>query len=118
MAGSRERHGHSTELEEAAALGAFRVVGAAGDRVIAVKPVRGAKVLKDLLREYFAGCRLVVIRGELDVPELSVVESGYRVRFEDGTEKDLSAEALAKVLRKRKMRKTADGGSEAPFESE
>lgn len=96
--------GAPRELEEAATQGAFRAVGVTENRVLTVKPVRGATVLKDLLREHFAGCRLVVIRGGLDVPELLVAADGYRVRFEDGTEKDFSSEALAKALRKPRLR--------------
>lgn len=96
--------GAPPELEEAAASGAFRSVGVAGDRVLTVKPMRGPTVLKDLLREHFVGCRLVVTRGHLDAPELLVAPGGYRVRFEDAAEKDYSAEALAKALRKPRLR--------------
>ncbi len=96
--------GAPPELEQAAAQGAFRAVGVTANRVLTVKPVHGATVLKDLLREYFAGCRLVVIRGGLDAPELLVAPDGYRVRFEDGTERDFSSEALAKALRKPRLR--------------
>lgn len=99
------------ELEEPAALGAFRAVGVADERVVTVKPVHGAKVLEDLLREHFAGCRLVLIRGELSAPELTVTQSGYRVRFEDEAEQEFSAEALARALRKSQLRKSVDPGS-------
>ena len=99
------------ELEEAAAQGAFRAVGVSAARVLTVKPVKGASVLKDLLREHFVGCRLVVIRGDLDAPELLGAPGGYRVRFEDGAEKDFSAEALAKALRKPRLRESS--GSDA-----
>ena len=92
-------------LEEPAALGAFRAVGVNQGRVVAVKPVRGEAVVKDLLREHFAGCRLVVIRGELEAPALVVTPSGYRIRFEDGGEREFAAEALAKALRGPRLRK-------------
>ena len=93
------------ELKEAAAQGAFRSVGVTADRVLTVKPVKGATVVKDLLREHFAGCRLVLIRGNHDAPELPVAAGGYRVRFADGADKDFSAEALAKALRKPRLRR-------------
>ncbi len=48
-------------LEAAAALGAARAVAAADGRSVAVKALRGAPVLRDLLREHFAGCALVLV---------------------------------------------------------
>ncbi len=101
------------ELEQAAASGAFRAVGVIEGRVLTVKPVRGALVITDLLREHFAGCRLVVIRGDLPetaAPELMLAKSGYRVRFEDGTEKEFAADALAKALRRPRLWKPGDSG--------
>jgi hypothetical protein len=53
----------SLSLEAAAALGARRAVAAGGGRSVAVKPLRGAPVLRDLLREHFRGCALVLVRG-------------------------------------------------------
>ncbi len=99
--------GPPPQLEEVAELGVFRVVGVTAKRVVTVKPMHGATVLKDLLREYFVGCRLVVIRGELDAPELLAIPSGYRVRFEDGDEKDFSSDALARALLKPHLRRSA-----------
>jgi len=52
------------DLETAAAAGALRAVAVGGGRSAAVKPLRGAAVLGDLLREHFRGCALVLIRGE------------------------------------------------------
>jgi len=51
-------------LETAARLGALRAVSVAGDRSVAVKPLKGAPVLRDLLGEHFRGCALVLVRGE------------------------------------------------------
>jgi hypothetical protein len=53
------------DLETAAAAGALRAVAVGGNRSAAVKPLRGAAVLGDLLREHFRGCALVLIRGEI-----------------------------------------------------
>jgi hypothetical protein len=50
-------------LEAAAALGAARAVAAGDGRSVAVKALRGAPVLRDLLREHFAGCTLVLVAG-------------------------------------------------------
>jgi hypothetical protein len=49
-------------LETAAALGARRAVAAGGGRSLALKPLRGEPVLRDLVREHFLGCALVLVR--------------------------------------------------------
>jgi hypothetical protein len=54
----------SGSLETAAAAGALRAVAVGGGRSLAVKPLYGAPVLRDLLREHFRGCRLVLVCGE------------------------------------------------------
>lgn len=58
------------DLEAAAAAGVLRAVSAGGDRSVVVKPLRGAPVFRDLLREHFRGAVLVLVRGELDAPLL------------------------------------------------
>ncbi len=50
-------------LEEAAAAGVLRAVAVGESRVTTVKPIRGAAVLDDLLREHFRGCLLVLVWG-------------------------------------------------------
>lgn len=102
------------QLEEAAAQGAFRSVALASGRVFALKRVRGASVLKDLLREHFSGCRLVLVRGEVEAAELLGGQEGYRIRFEDGSERTYSAEALAKALRKPRLRRVDSSQPDAP----
>ncbi len=57
-------------LESAAGLGVLRAVAVGAGRTVAVKPLRGAPVLRDLLREHFRGCDLVLVRGEVDAPAL------------------------------------------------
>ena len=62
----------AASLESAAALGARRAVAAGGGRSVAVKVLRGEPVLRDLLREHFPGCALVLVRvhgGEALAPE-------------------------------------------------
>jgi len=58
------------DLETAAAAGVLRAVAAGGGRSVAVKPLKGAPVLGDLLREHFRGCALVLVRGEATGPEI------------------------------------------------
>jgi hypothetical protein len=50
-------------LDQAAALGALRAVAVAGGRSLALKALRGAPVWRDLLREHFQGCALVLVAG-------------------------------------------------------
>lgn len=52
----------AASLESAAALGVRRAVAAGGGRSVAVKALRGEPVLRDLLREHFPGCQLVLVR--------------------------------------------------------
>jgi hypothetical protein len=39
-------------------------------RSVAIKSRRGPPVLRDLLREHFRGCRVVLVRGDAELPEL------------------------------------------------
>lgn len=57
-------------LGAAAGLGALRAVSVGAGRTVSVKPLRGEPVLRDLLREHFRGCALVLVRGEVDAPGL------------------------------------------------
>lgn len=95
------------ELETALAGGAFRAVAVGSGRVVAAKAPAGPPVLRDLLREHFLGCALVVVRpGEgvapelADVPRLEAGAGGYRVAPPGGTPREITAEALAARLRK------------------
>lgn len=53
-------------LEEAVSAGAFRAVAAGPGRTVSLKAVAGPPVLRDLLREHFLGCALVVVRVDRD----------------------------------------------------
>lgn len=66
-------------LEDAAAAGVLRAVSVGGDRVMTVKPIRGAAVLDDLLREHFRGCQLVLVRGGEGLPRLEADGDGWRL---------------------------------------
>jgi hypothetical protein len=74
------------ELETAAAAGALRAVAVGGGRAIALKPMRGQAVLRDLLREYFTGCALVLIQGAAKAPLLaSDGQGGWKILGSDGS---------------------------------
>lgn len=85
-------------LAAAAALGALRAVAVGGGRAVALKPLRGPAVLKDLLREHFTGCALVLVRGEVDAPVLRAADGGWRVRRDD-EERAYDSARLAAALR-------------------
>ena len=86
-------------LEQAAAVGALRAVAIGGGRSVAVKPMRGAPVMKDVLREHFAGCALVLVRGEIDLPKLEREGDGWRVRLDEESRR-YTTEQLARALRR------------------
>ncbi len=86
-------------LAEAAREGALRAVAIGGGRSVAIKPMRGAPVLKDVLREHFSGCALVLVHGDIDLPLLERDDARWRVTLDDES-RTYSAESLAAALRK------------------
>lgn len=88
------------DLAAAAGLGALRAVSVGRCGSVAVKPRRGAAVLKDLLRENFRGCALVLLRGEVAAPELAAGDQGCRLSFPDGSGRAFSYEELIAALRR------------------
>jgi hypothetical protein len=91
-------------LETAAALGVLRAVSVSGGRSVAVKPLRGQPVLRDLLREHFQGCVLVLVRGEVEAPRLIATPGGgWEVKppeTSEGAVRQFDSEGLAAALRK------------------
>ncbi len=116
----REASGPVPEsLSAAANAGVLRAVAAGGGRSVAVKPLRGEPVLRDLLREHFRGCRLVLVTGEIDAPLLEPTDERraggapteqrraggapaehWMVRTEDGSTTRWTTERLTAALRK------------------
>jgi hypothetical protein len=87
-------------LEAAAALGVLRAVAVGEGRSVAVKPLRGAPVLKDLLREHFRGCVLVLVRGEIEAPSLRIEGEGWVVSPPGAGSRRYGVAELAGALRK------------------
>jgi hypothetical protein len=87
-------------LGAAADLGVLRAVSVGEGRAVAVKPLRGAPVLKDLLREYFQGCALVFVRGALDAPALAPDGDGWRISPPGLASRRSSTEDFVASLRK------------------
>jgi hypothetical protein len=88
------------DLETAAGLGALRAVAVGEGRAVAVKPLRGAPVLKDLLREHFQGCALILVRGPVNAPLLVPDGEGWRVEPPGAASRLYKSEDLASALRK------------------
>jgi hypothetical protein len=96
--------------ETAVAAGAFRAAAVVPGRVVSVKRVTGPPVLRDLLREHFLGCALVVVRpggtgsgleGELaEAPILEPVGESLRVRPPGQAALELAPAELAARLRR------------------
>jgi hypothetical protein len=86
-------------LESAAGLGVLRAVSVGGGRTVAVKPLRGEPVLKDLLREHFLGCALVLVRGEVAAPRLSPDGDRWRVETSGEAARAYDTAQLMGVLR-------------------
>ncbi|HYG62090.1 MAG TPA: hypothetical protein VEL74_05885 [Thermoanaerobaculia bacterium] len=88
------------DLETAAAAGVLRAVAVGGDRSVVVKPLRGAPVLQDLLREHFRGTALVLVRGELEAPLLRWVGEEWEVTVPGQAAVRLETGRLVPALRK------------------
>jgi hypothetical protein len=88
-------------VETAAGLGILRAVAVGSGRSVAVKPLKGPAVLRDLLREHFRGCALVLIQGDApaDVASLRPAETGWSVAAPGEAARAFTTEALAAALR-------------------
>jgi hypothetical protein len=92
------------DLARAAALGVLRAVAVGDGRSAAVKPLRGEPVLRDLLREHFRGCALVLLRAPQPplgpaAPDLAPDGDAWRVAV-DGAARRYGTAELAAALRK------------------
>lgn len=87
-------------LTAASGAGVLRAV-AVDDRVtVTAKRRKGAVVMKDLLREYFVGCSVVLVRGGEGLPHLSTADGGWRLEVPGAPAKDLDTTKLVAALRK------------------
>ncbi len=58
-------------FDRAGSIGVFRAVEVGATATLSCKPRKGSVVLKDLLREHFLGCSVVLVRGYDQAPELA-----------------------------------------------
>ena len=87
-------------LEDASSAGALRAVAVGSGAVVSVKRLKGPPVLKDLLREHFTGCRLVLVSGTVEAPEISPAGDSWLIRWEEGVQRKLSTDELIGDLEK------------------
>ena len=79
--------------------GAWKVVAVEEARSVAVKSRRGPPVLRDLLREHFRGCRVVLVRGDLALPTLRPRGAGWELEGVDGSVRRVTTADLLHTLR-------------------
>lgn len=87
--------------------GAFRAVALSEGRSVALKRVSGPPVLRDVVREHFLGCALVVVAEGAPVeaeltgePTLEPADGGYRVTVPGEAGRVFAPSALAARLRR------------------
>ncbi len=86
-------------------LEAFRAVAVGDGRSIAMKPMKGKPVLRDLLREHFLGADVVLVAGLELFPRLSAREEGLWKLEESATASRVyTSEELLVRLRKPALR--------------
>jgi hypothetical protein len=64
-----------------------------------VKTRRGPPVLRDLLREHFRGCRLVLVKGAVPLPLLRPRGDDWELAGFDGGLRRLTTAELVRALR-------------------
>lgn len=81
---------------------------AGGDRAVVVgegwtvtaRPRKGASRLRELMRQQFLGCTLVLVHGEADAPSLAPAgEGAWRVSIPGGCERRITLDQLVAALR-------------------
>lgn len=87
-------------LTAASGAGVLRAVGVDEGVTVAVKPRQGGAVMKDLLREYFVGCSVVLVRGGEPLPRLSAAEGGWLLEVPGAATRALDTASLVATLRK------------------
>ena len=89
-----------SDLEAASSAGALRAVAVSSRSIVSVKRLKGPPVLRDVVREHFTGCRLVLVRGSVEAPEIVPDGERWLICWARGAERTLSTEQLMNELRK------------------
>lgn len=80
--------------------GFFQSIAVGADATLSVKRRIGPAVARDLIREYFLGCDLVLMAGRAEYPCLKRLESGWVVTLPDGAENEFTTQELIAALRR------------------
>ena len=87
-------------LRAALDAGSDRAVAVGEGWTVTARPRKGAARLRELMRQQFLGCTLVLVHGEADAPWLAPVgEDAWRVTIPGGGERRLTLEQLVAALR-------------------
>ncbi len=88
-------------LQDALQASADRAVVIGETWTLAARPRKGAARLRELLRQQFLGCTLVLVHGEVEVPSpmLAAVDDGWRITIPDAAERRLTTDGLVAALR-------------------
>lgn len=89
-----------TALTLASETGVLRAVAVDEGVTVAVKPRAGRAVMKDLLREYFVGCAVVLVKGSEGLPRLSAENGHWLLEVPGAAHRRLDTDGLVAVLRK------------------
>jgi hypothetical protein len=87
-------------LAAASATGVFRAVSVGESSTVSVKSRIGPAVTKDLIREYFQGCSVVLISGRETAVSLHRRDDQWAVSSPGGEEEVFTTERLVAALRR------------------
>ncbi len=85
--------------DETAGDEVWKVVSVEQRRSVAIKSRRGPPVLRDLLREHFRGCRVVLVRGSSALPLLRPRGDHWELLGPSGEVRRLTTAELVSALR-------------------
>ena len=87
-------------LKPACRAGVLRAVAVDDDVTVSAKPRQGNAVMKDLQREYFLGCAVVLVRGSEDLSRLVAADGRWRLESPGAPTRTLDTAQLVKILRR------------------
>ncbi|HEV8631768.1 MAG TPA: hypothetical protein VGV61_15740 [Thermoanaerobaculia bacterium] len=87
-------------LRAALLAGGDRAVAVAAEWTLSARPRKGPALMRELLRQQFLGCALVLVRGEVEAPLLAPADDGgWRLAFPAAAERRLTIDQLLAELR-------------------
>ncbi|HEV8241534.1 MAG TPA: hypothetical protein VGS57_19385 [Thermoanaerobaculia bacterium] len=87
-------------LRVALAAGGERAVAVGEGWTVTARPRKGPARMRELMRQQFLGCALVLVHGDVDAPSLAPASEGtWRVDIPGGRERRLTVDQLVAALR-------------------